>query len=183
MLALGFVAVWAWDELLPTRRDFAVLGPLPLSTSRLLSAKAAAVMELLGVCALALNLFSSLVFPLVAGPERSGPVGMLLRVCAHLLTLALSSAFVGFLAVAARGLLAEAGALRRAVQLAAFVLLVQSAFLLPAYVAGTRRLAASDLWLSLLPPTWFLGLYATLAGSPLPLDHGLALVAVVALLA
>jgi hypothetical protein len=182
MLALAFVAVWAWDELLPTRRDFRVLGPLPVATQSLLAAKAAAVLQLLAICALALNLFSAPVFPLAAGRFDPGPAAVLGRVIGHLLTIGLASAFVGFSAVAARGLLTRPGA-RRAVQLLAFVLLVQAVFLLPAYVRAMVRQSDPEKWLLLPPPTWFVGLHATLTGSPRAIDHGLALTAVGGVLA
>jgi hypothetical protein len=96
--------------------------------------------------------------------------------------LASAAAFVGFVAVAARALLQNATA-RRAVQLLSFVLLVQSVFLLPGYLVAIRRLSTAEPWLLMLPPTWFVGLYATLAGSAQPLDHGLALVALGSLVA
>jgi len=180
MLALGFVAVWVWDELLPTRRDFTVLGPLPIATERLIGAKAAAAVRLLAICALALNLFSAPVFPLVAGHWNAGPLAVLGRVLAHLLTVSLAAAFVGSVAVAARGLLTRPAA-RRGVQLLAFVALVQSFFLLPAYVRAAVRQSPADTWLPMLPPTWFLSLHATLVGSERPLDHGLALLAILGL--
>lgn len=180
MLALSFVAVWAWDELLPTRRDHAALGALPLETASLLRAKAAALLGLLSICTGALNFASALVFPLVSGPTGASFAHAFLRLAVHALVVAAAAAFVGCAAVAARAVCSRAGALRLA-QVVLFVVLVQSLFLLPRYVRAVARLDADDWLLLLLPPTWFFGLYATLSGGGGALHQGLAVAAVVAL--
>ena len=61
MLATAFLAVLSWDRLRLDARDLRVLGPLPLARRTLAVCKALAVLQFLGLFALAVNLFTATV--------------------------------------------------------------------------------------------------------------------------
>jgi hypothetical protein len=73
MTALGIATVLEWDTLVPDRRDYAVLRPLPLRPGTILAAKIAAVAGFWGILTLVINAFAH------AGPghrlSRAGGAG------------------------------------------------------------------------------------------------------------
>ena len=175
MLATAFVGVLQWDRLRLDARDLRVLGPLPVARPKLAAAKALAVLQFLGLFALAVNLFTAAVFPLLTPPHTGDATLPLRHLLAHWIALAAASAFTAFLVTALSGM-----ARYRAVQALVLVLLVQATFFLPSFAAalGTGALAAL-----LLPPAWFVGLYGALAGDAPPHARELAALAPSALAA
>ncbi len=174
MLATAFLAVLSWDRLRLDARDLRVLGPLPLARRTLAVCKALAVLQFLGLFALAVNLFTATVIPVLT--PRGGPVSIARHLLAHWTAVAAASLCTAFLAIALSGV-----ARSRAVQTLLLVLLVQAVFFLPSFAGA---LGKGELAALLLPPAWFVGLYAALAGDPIPFAHGqLSLVAVAALVA
>src|SRR5207247_2576235 len=58
MVMMGFLAILEWDALLPQRRDFAVLTPLPIRRKTLLGAKVPALLLSSWFFTTALNMFT-----------------------------------------------------------------------------------------------------------------------------
>src|SRR5579864_8008567 len=71
MAVTGAVAVWRWDAILPDRRDYMNLVPLPISTRTIFFANLVAVLVLVGLIAIDVNVASSLLFPLVVGATQN----------------------------------------------------------------------------------------------------------------
>jgi hypothetical protein len=180
MLVIGFLAILEWDALLPEPRDFAVLTPLPIRRTTLLGAKVTALLLFLGFFTVAINLFSTLVFPL-ATVEAGASLGRILwRIATHLVSLGAASAFVFFTCITVHGLLLNLsgrslfGRLSRAIQLLLLFLFVQVLFLLPRLPAVIETLRQGGSFGALLPPVWYMGLYQTLLGNQDPYFRSLA---------
>ena len=97
MVVAGAVAVWKWDRLLPDRRDYLNLAPLPISSSRVFLANLAALSALAVVLSLDVNAVPSFLFPLVVCAQET-PHVFEVFLTTHMLTIVAASAF-GFLAV------------------------------------------------------------------------------------
>ena len=97
MVVAGAVAVWKWDRLVPDRRDYSNLAPLPISSSRIFLANLAALSVLAVVLSLDVNAVSSFLFPLVVCAQET-PHVFEVFFATHTLTIVAASAF-GFLAV------------------------------------------------------------------------------------
>ena len=97
MVVAGAVAVWKWDRLVPDRRDYLNLAPLPVSSSRIFLANLTALSMLAVVLSFDLNAASSFLFPLVVCAQQTAHVFEVF-LATHTLTIVAASAF-GFLAV------------------------------------------------------------------------------------
>ena len=84
MTALGIATVLEWDTLLPDRRDYAVLRPLPVRLGTILAAKIAALAGFWAILTIAINGFSSLVFPM-AVLQREGFAALVWFIRCHVL--------------------------------------------------------------------------------------------------
>jgi hypothetical protein len=185
MLVIAFVTVLAWDSLLLGRRDFSALTPLPISRRALLAAKARAVLAFVSLFAAAANLLPLIVFPMVSGGVEEGLPSTLWRATCHSIAVASGALCVALGAIGARGALAHAFAGRlarfsRAAQVALLLLIVQAAFLLPAFARAMRD-AGSSLPVLLVPAAWFVGLYQLLLGNAQKPHAWLALAGLAAL--
>lgn len=188
MMAIGVVGLVVWDGVFPDRRDVRILGPLPVSTSRFVIARLAALARAFVLFAVPICLLQSIAFPLlVAG--YGDPVSRIHGIAAHFATVALACTFVFWLLVAVQCLLLL-GFGRRAAQAAsaAFqVLFAVTLVLLVVFlgqISGVLRAqgSASEGMKALagLPQAWFLGLYETLAGTGTPASHEFAFIALAA---
>jgi hypothetical protein len=188
MLLIGFLAILEWDALLPEPRDFAVLTPLPIRRTTLLGAKVTALLLFLGFFTVAINLFSTLVFPL-ATVEPGASLGVVLwHIATHVVSLGAASAFVFFSCVTVHGFLLNIsgrslfGRVARTVQLLLLFLFVQVLFLLPRLPAVIETLRQGGSFGALLPPVWYMGLYQTLLGNQDPYFRSLARTGSIALI-
>jgi len=170
MVVAGAVAVWKWDRLVPDRRDYANLAPLPIGSSRIFFANLAALALLAAVLSLDVNAVSSVLFPLVVCWQQS-PMVFPTFLATHALTVVLASAF-GFLAVFAVLAIFMALLPYRVFRKLSVYVRCGIVFLLMVLLATSfsvpqkmQRLGhASRAWTRLPPPAWFLGLCQTLRG-------------------
>jgi len=170
MVVAGAVAVWKWNRLVPDRRDYSNLAPLPVSSSRIFLANLAALSLLAVVPSLDVNAVSSFLFPLIVCAQQTSHVfGVFLLT--HTLTVVTASAF-GFLAVfALLGILMallpyrifrKASVYARCAIVFMLMALLTTSFSVPRKMQHLRR--SSHAWERLPPPAWFLGFCQTLRG-------------------
>jgi hypothetical protein len=101
----GSIAVWKWDSLLPDRRDYANLAPLPIPSRNILRANLAALLLLAGILSIDVNAASSVLFPLIACGS-SNSIGYVAKFFeSHLLSVTLAAAFSFLSVLAILGLL------------------------------------------------------------------------------
>jgi hypothetical protein len=188
MVVAGSVAVWKWDRLVPDRRDYSNLAPLPISSRRIFLANLAALSVLAVVLSLDVNAVSSFLFPLVVCAQQTSHVfGLFLAT--HAVTIVAASAF-GFLGVFALLGILMALLPYRAFRMASIYARCAIVFLLMALLTTSfsvpRKMQhlpnVSHAWARLPPPAWFLGLCQTLRGQRDPVMMSLSGAAIVGLL-
>lgn len=170
MVVAGGVAVWKWDRLVPDRRDYLNLAPLPISTSRIFLANLAALSVLAVVLSLDVNVVSSFLFPLVVCARQTSHVFAVFLVT-HTVTIVAASAF-GFLAVFALLGILMALLPYRAFRKASIYARCAIVFMLMAFFTTSfseprkmeRLRHVSQAWAQFPPPAWFLGLCQILRG-------------------
>lgn len=189
MLLFGIVAVVEWEALFPDRQDWLNLGPLPVRTVALISAKLASFLLFTGFFGAGMSLGAAGVFAVHLSKFLSrSPWFLFWHILAHLLTASAACLFVLLVCVALRVLLA--GLLPQslygpAARLVQFVLLTGLIFLLVAFLFEPRVLdwafqslpglkARTSPLLFRLPGLWFTGLYERLLGNPDPVFARLA---------
>jgi hypothetical protein len=190
MVVAGAVAVWKWDRLIPDRRDYSNLAPLPVSSSRIFLANLAALSALAVVLSLDVNAVSSFLFPLVVCAQQT-PHVFEVFLGTHTLTIVAASAF-GFLAVFALlgtlmallpyGVFRKASIYARCAIVFGLMSLFTTSFSVPRrlqHLGGVPRAWAAQL----PPPAWFLGLCQVLRGEQSAALTSLCDAAIVGLLA
>lgn len=161
MTVIAFVIVMKWDALLPDRRDYLILRPLPLRMGTLFLAKVASLGLFAGAFLIVLNFFGILFWTGIDGkPDIFRSVGV------HACLLLASGLFAALAAAAIQGLLMTLFSgvwLRRAtttVQTLLLGFLVMVFVLIPlmgpmmSYLVKVRHPL-----LYWFPPYWFMGLY------------------------
>jgi hypothetical protein len=164
MAVAGFVTILRWDHLLPGRRDFMNLAPLPLKLRSIFLANAAALASAALLFAIDVNLFSGFFFPLLV--TFQGSMQSYFAYCvAHWAGVMGISVFTMLAILALQGLLMailpDAAYRRislvfRAALLVFFFALLVSAFVFPlsALNFGLGSRMAGEWW----PPIWFLSM-------------------------
>ena len=186
MVVAGAVAIWKWDSLIPDRRDYANLAPLPISSRKILLANLAAVLMLAAVLALDVNAASSILFPvMVCGSESSfAYLGVFLGT--HLLAVLLASVFSFFVVLAILGLLMAVLPYRlfrkcsvyvRCAMMVFLMALLSTSFAMVEFVQNVP--ASSRPLIRLVSPVWFLGLCQFLRGIADPAFASLGRMAIV----
>ena len=192
MIVIGIVAILKWDALFLDRRDYAILGPLPLKGPTIFAAKVTSLLLFLSLFIVDVGGTPTVMYPLVASTGIRGPQVSFLRlsgmVLAHALAVFGGSVFIFLFFVAVQGFLINLLRPRafkivsRCIQLQGIVALLLFLFLLPIISAGLPAWEpARDPGLFWVPPLWFVGVYQTLLGSSDAVFHSLASIAVVAL--
>lgn len=186
MVAAGAVAVWKWDAVIPDRRDYVNLAPLPIPATHILYANVAALLLLAAVLSVDVNAASSVLFPMFAGSHASfGQTVMLLAT--HLFSVFLASLFSFFIVLAILGLMMAALPYRlfrkcsvyvRCGMVAVLMIALSTSFEM-SLIAQHPPLKWRPL-VQLLPPVWFLGLCRYLRGPADPEAAALARTAVFA---
>lgn len=188
MSTIGLLTAIKWQSVFPSLRDYRALAGLPLRSYQIFQAKFTALLIAATTAILVLNLFPTLLFPMVSGGRWAFNPSLGARAMVHATACVAGCYFFFFALVALQGLLLAvlsrrvfekvAGALQVALVPAMLVLVVLSFSIQPKVAAAVLqpRLAA---W---LPPVWFLGLYQHLLGDPDPGMHALANRAMLALL-
>ncbi len=172
---VGLFAVIAWNAVLPDRRDALVLGPLPVRLRTIFLAKVAAMATALGVSIGAVNVFTGLTVPFIAG------VSPIRALAAYWLTMIAAGVFVFAALLAVQGIAAQIVSFRlfqrlsSVLQLVAFFATLAVFFLTPP-LATVRALASPENQriLEFLPSYWFLGLFHRINGDMHPVFAPLA---------
>ena len=92
MSMIAFVTVFQWDSLFLGRRDWVVLGALPIRTRTVLAAKVAALLKYLGMFMLIVSGPAALLLPLGFGSSREPMLAGLALWVGHALAIAAGSA-------------------------------------------------------------------------------------------
>jgi len=173
MLAVALFTAVMWESLMPERRDYEVLGPLPVRRRTIAAARLAAVTGLALVFILAVSLPSALMHSLFANFAVS-PLMTMHILFAHLVAVTAAGASVFFTLLLLRVVLTaivghnRAARMAVAVQVTTVVLLVEVFLFLPGllprlYAALVAARSGSGPELA-LPPLWFLGIYQSVLG-------------------
>jgi hypothetical protein len=180
LASTGFLAVLAWEALLPDRRDCLILQALPVRRVTSATARLAALMLFLLVMVGAAGGFSTMLFPTML---KGGGVtdSWVLAVIAHVVSIMAASALVFFGVILLQLILVnvvDARWFRRAATLAqcASVVVLLLLFLVEPrtpLVEWVRGDAGFD-YMGWLPPFWFFGLYETILGTSQPVLRGAA---------
>jgi hypothetical protein len=170
MVAVGFIAVVAWDALTFDRRDAMVLGPLPLSGAAIVTAKVGALAAFLLAASTAINLPNAVVFAAATG-DQLGTI-YVARHFAALFTATTGAAVFVFCALvmlrAAVSLAAGPRAAAIAGSLLQFVFvlaLLGVVILTPAVARLPHRALVNPDVTGWLPNAWYLGLFEQMRGS------------------
>ena len=169
MAITGVVVVLKWDRILPGRRDFANLAPLPISAGRIFAANLLAILIVAVVFAVDVNGASFILYPLGVVGNRD-TIGEMVRfglVHAWCVLLASFFAFLTCFSIMSALMALLPYRLFRAVSLylrvgivITLVTLLVTSFAVPGMVLHLQ----SHPLLSLLPPVWYLALYQSLQG-------------------
>ncbi|MGE5646326.1 MAG: hypothetical protein ACM336_11100 [Acidobacteriota bacterium] len=188
MTVLGILVVLEWDTLLPDRRDYNVLQPFPLRLGTILTAKIAALAGLWAVFTVAVNAFSTIIFPMVVvQTEDLRSVAWFAR--GHALAVLAGNAFVFLALISLQGLLMNVLGWRwfrrvspyaQGLLITALLLMFFSSASVTNGITPGRPLTTA---LRLFPPAWFIGFYQTELGWKQPLFRELAAQALTALAA
>jgi hypothetical protein len=189
MLATGLLAAVLWEALFPDRQDQEIVGVLPVRPRTVALARLAAAMVVATIFSAAIAAPSGFMYSLnVAVAHKSFHiVGWWPPVLiAHVVAVTSAGMFTFAALLAARGLavLCLGGAtVQRAaalLQLVSVVLLVESFIFLPGVLSGLTSNPTIAAHAHLLPPLWFLALYAELSGASGVHAGSLALAAIAA---
>jgi hypothetical protein len=187
MVATGAVAIWKWDALLPDRRDYVNLAPLPIPATHILYANLVALLLLAVALGFDVNAASSVLFPLVTVGSHSSFAYLALFFVTHLFSVFLASMFSFFMVLAILGLMMAALPYRvfrrcsiyvRCGMVAVLMAVLSMSFEMSAIVQHPSP--GSWPLVQLLPPVWFWGLCQHLRGLPDPVFGALAKTAIVA---
>jgi hypothetical protein len=175
MVVTASVAVWKWDSLLPDRRDYANLAPLPIPSHRFLIANLLALLFLTAVLSLDVNAASTVLFPLVVSGSHSSFGYFATFLSAHLSCLVLASVF-GFLGVlASHGILVSVLPFHAFRKFSLYIRCAIVALLLT--ILSTSSAVPPKIhvlsenpsgWLRLFPPVWFVSLNQSMLGGANP---------------
>ena len=187
MVATGAVAIWKWDALIPDRRDYVNLAPLPIPAQHFLYANLAALLLVAATLGLDVNAASSVLFPLVAVGSHSSFGYTTMFFVTHLPSVFLASLFSFFIVLGILGLAMAVLPYRvfrrcsvyvRCAMVAALMVVLSTSFEMSAIVQhpspGSRSLV------QFLPQVWFLGLCQYLRGQTDPAFGTLAKTALLA---
>jgi hypothetical protein len=183
MLLFGIMVVLDWDVLFPDGQDFANLLPLPIRLRTIFAAKFASFILLAGLFAVAMNVFSALLFSVYLAPWHSSSLVFAgWHVVAHFLSAAAACLFMVLVCVILHFLTLAVIPPRYARLVSGhvrFILLAILIFLLVAYIVEPWIMAQYFKVLPELkasgaasfysfPPMWFVGFYERLLGNPDP---------------
>lgn len=170
MLLIALLTLLVSHSLFPDERDFRILGPLPVRRGAVFGAKLVALILFTGLF-IALLHVSLVPLVLLTSINRFSEHSVLSRLTAWAFASVAASVFAVLAITATVGLFTFAlsrsrlhalTALTRSFVLGVLVLCVPFVFRLPALGPSMAR---GSWWLTLVPPSWFVGLERTLLGS------------------
>ncbi|MGC2658647.1 MAG: hypothetical protein WA324_11885 [Bryobacteraceae bacterium] len=189
MTIIGLAMVLRWNRLLPDRRDYANLAPLPIPIASVFLANFVALTGMGILFAIDINGVSWILFPCVVNFSDGTFPALLMLIAAHFTTVFLASMFSFFSVFALVGVLMIVlpASWFKPVSLIARMLLV--VVLLTGFLSNffLQLLAGkishnSGSYISLLPSYWFLGIYQHMIHRSTPATDALARFAVTMLL-
>jgi hypothetical protein len=187
MTVLGIVTVLEWDAILPDRRDFAVLRPLPISLRTMFAAKVAALLQFWAVFTAVISALPSVLFPFAV--LQRGDLSVLLNfIRSHVVAVLACNGFVFLAMITVQGVLLNALGWRNYRRLAPYLQTCLIAVLLGMFFLSMGIAfqldpgSPNEPIFSALPAVWFLGLYQVQLGWSNPIFQALAGRAVAALL-
>ncbi|MFZ0581314.1 MAG: hypothetical protein WBY66_24970 [Candidatus Acidiferrales bacterium] len=169
MVVTASVVVWKWDSLVPDRRDYANLAPLPIHSRRFFAANLLALLLLTAIVSLDVNAASIALFPLVVCGSRSSFSYYAVFLGAHLASVVLASAFSFLVVLASLGALISVLPFRafqksslyiRCAIVTLLLAMLSTSFAVPAMVHDVSRRP----WLQMLPSVWFISLNQSALG-------------------
>lgn len=182
MIVMGFITVFEWDSLFPDRRDYLILGTLPIRVLSLFCAKVVALCFFLGLFAFDVNCFSTLMLPMVSMGTAGTESDFHRMMFAHAASAIAGGLFVAFLFAGLQGILINVLTsnaflwVSPLVQMVSMGLLVLVLMLYPLISPLIQILVEQNSpYLFYFPGFWFLGLYESLRpGVVHPAFHPLA---------
>lgn len=187
MVVTGAVAIWKWDALIPDRRDYVNLAPLPIPSKHILYANMTALLLLAAALALDVNAVSAVLFPLVATGLRSSLGYTAVFFATHLLSVVLASVFSFFIVLAILGSMMAVLPYRtfrrcsvyvRCGMIVFLMAVLSTSFAITGIVQHMSR--TSRPLVRLLSPVWFAGLCLHLRGVKDPTFAALGKTAMIA---
>lgn len=169
MAVAGMLAVLAWNNVLPDRRDCMIVGVLPVRLRTLFLARIAAICTAVGTGVVATNAFTGLAYPFMLGTAGSGG---LRAVLAWWIAAAAAGLFICLALLAVQGVLALMLSRRQflrcssGIQLAAFFAILGTYFLKPPLVFPLSSKSLGGSW---EPSFWFYALFEQCSGSAPPI--------------
>jgi hypothetical protein len=180
MSTIGLLTAIKWQSVFPSLRDYRALAGLPLRSYQIFQAKFTALLIAATTAIFVLNLFPSILFPMVSGGRWTLNPSLGARVMVHAIACVAGCYFFFFALVALQGLLLVllsrrifekvAGAMQ-AILVPAMLVLVVLSFSIQPRVTATVLQPRFAAW---LPPVWFLGVYQRMLGDPDSGIHALA---------
>jgi hypothetical protein len=169
MVIVGFVAVFVWDSLTFDRRDAMVLGPLPMRSATIITAKLVALAAFLLGMTTIVNLVTAVPFALSVG-DHLGMDGVFRHFAASMTATLLAAAFSFSAIVTLRGCATLIGGARLAavfgstLQFLFLTALLCITIVVPAVSPAKMKLLDRGMtgW---IPPAWFFGVFEQLLGS------------------
>ncbi len=180
MSAIGLLTAIKWQSLFPGLRDYRVLGPLPLKTRQIFTAKLLALLVVASGVVITLNLFPSMMFPGVATGRWAIHRSLGGQIAAHAGASVAGCYFFFFGFTALQGLLLNLLPPRRFARVTGYLQgLLVALMLIPIVLSFSidvrvTRIALRPEFARWLPPVWFLGWYQTMAGDTDPAMAALA---------
>ena len=178
MTATAFITLATWENVFPDRRDCRILGVLPVRPRAMVLGRLAAVVALFVLVCVSTTAISSVAFGVLAAMGGL-PTGFLAVAAAHFSTVAAAqgAVFFGILFVQCALLVVAGPGVAHRLAVVLQVLLIVAVMQMPMALppgssfaldaGGTPGWAhARTSWL--MPPLWFLGLFAALLGEPYP---------------
>jgi hypothetical protein len=175
MVVTASVAVWKWDSLLPDRRDYANLAPLPIPSHRFLIANLLALVFLAAVLSLDVNAASTVLFPLVVCGSHSSFGYFATFLSAHLSCLVLASVFSFLGVLTSLGILIsilpfhifrKCSLYIRCAIIALLLTILSTSSAVPPKIHLLWENPSG--WLRLFPPVWFVCLNQSMLGRANP---------------
>jgi hypothetical protein len=170
MLLIGLFSVLNWDSIFPDKRDVLVLAPLPVHPEIIFVAKLSALAYAMGVSALALNVFSGLLWPLYLASTVSF-MGILRSFAAYWTTVAVAAAFMFFTVLSIQGVASQLMPRQLFLRLSALIQTTLFCIFLGMYILEPSLETPQALnapenqrLLAWLPTYWFFGLFHRLDG-------------------
>ena len=169
------IALLNWDAAFPDKRDILILGPSPVRTGTLFTAKFIAFLVAPGLAAIAMNIFVGIFWPIFFRSTNTGFLNALRAWPAYWVTILLVSAFSVFTVLAFQGLASTLMPRQLFLRLSPFLqaavlsLFVSVYFLEPSLESPEALTSLQNQrLLEFLPSYWFLAIFNQLNGSVHP---------------